>query len=251
MIVARIAAGLSAAAALVAGAALAQEQQTGQQTGQETGQTERQGAAESASASEETWVDITSWATAQGYYDGWSALDLLDEDAYGTDGEDLGEVEDMIVGPDGRIERVVIEGGGFLDIGDTHYAVPWDEVTRVGTSSVTVPLTEDSFDEYTRYPEVDDMPAMDRNFRINEIIGDYVSANGVGYGTIDDVIFSDDGTIEAVVVYPSYGYGYRTRPVAVPYNAAAYDPYAPYYSVPYATAQLDELRPFNYGEFGS
>jgi sporulation protein YlmC with PRC-barrel domain len=243
MTVSRITTGLalSAAAALLCGTALAQDDETGtadQQTMQQEGD-------------DTTWVDITSWAATDSYYEGWSALDLLDEDAYGMQGEDLGEVEDIIVGPDGRIARIVVEGGGFLDIGDTHAAIPWEEVTRTGTSSVTVPVTDDNLGEYTRYPAVDDMPAMRGNFRINEIIGDYVSANGVGYGTIDDVIFSDDGAIEAVVVYPTYGYGYQTRPVAVPYNAGAYDPYAPYYSVPYATAELDELRPFNYGEFGS
>jgi sporulation protein YlmC with PRC-barrel domain len=243
MTFARIATGLtlSATAALVSGAAFAQEQETDtsdQQTMQQEG-------------GDTTWVDITSWAAAEGYYDGWSAMDLLDEDAYGIDGEDLGEVEDIIVGPDGRIERIVVEGGGFLDIGDTHAAIPWEEVTRTGTSSVTVPVTDDNLGDYTRYPEVDDMPAMGGNFRINEIIGDYVAANGRGYGTIDDVIFTDEGEIQAVIVYPTYGYGYQTRPVAVPYNAGAYDPYAPYYSVPYGTAELDELRPFNYGNFGS
>ncbi len=228
--------GLTLSAALLATAAVAQQGRSA-----DTDRTE---------ASESTWVDITAWNAGRSYEEGWSANALLDEDAYGSGGEDLGEVEDIIVGPDGRIERVVVEGGGFLDIGDTHAAVPWDEVTRVGTDSVSVPISDDRLGDYTRYPEVDDMEAMGANFRVREIIGDYVSADGVNYGTVDDVVFSEDGRIEAVVVYPSYGYGYSTRPVALPYNAAAYDPRAPYYSVPYGVAQLDELRPIDDGDFG-
>jgi hypothetical protein len=55
--------------------------------------------------------------------------------------------------------------------------------------------------------------------------------------------------IEAVVVYPAYGYGYRTTPVAVPYDPDATGPYTAYYTTDYGTVELDELRPFNYGEF--
>jgi hypothetical protein len=70
----------------------------------------------------ETWVDITTWDTEY-LYQGWSAEELLDEEVYGETGEVIGEVEDFIVDENGKIVKVVVEGGGFLDIGDSHVAV--------------------------------------------------------------------------------------------------------------------------------
>lgn len=195
-----------------------------------------------------TWVDITTW-NAQAIYDGWSADFLLDEDAYNAEGDKIGEVEDLIIGPDGMIQKVIVETGGLLDLGDKHAAIPWDDVTRVGTSSIRVDVEGDSLEGYGRFPNMDDLPAKPENFRLRNMLGDTVTAAQVGYGTVDDVIFTDAGKIEAVVVYPAYGYGYRDRPVAVPYNADAYDAYAPYFAVPYTVEELEDIRPFNYGEF--
>ncbi|MEY8841261.1 PRC-barrel domain-containing protein [Cribrihabitans sp. XS_ASV171] len=195
-----------------------------------------------------TWIDITSW-NDDAVYDGWSAQSLLGEDAYNATGDELGEVEDLIVGPDGMIRRVVIEGGGFLDIGDTHAAIPWDEVQRNAASSVSVPLQGEDLDDYTRYPNVDDMRTEAENFRVREVIGDFVTAEGTGYGSIDDVVFDDSGQMTALVVRPNPSYGYRGRWVAMPYSAGTYDPRAAYTEVPYSSVQLDELRPFNYGNF--
>lgn len=112
--------------------------------------------------------------------------------------------------------KVVVEGGGFLDIGDSHVAVAWDEVVRVGTASITVPLTDENLDEYGLFEDMDDMPPAGGNFRIRNLIDDYVMLGDVGYGWVEDVIFSQDGTIEAVVAEPAYGYGLCARPLCVP-----------------------------------
>lgn len=205
-------------------------------------------AAPAAAQTDPGWVDIASWDTKH-LYDGWSADELLDEEVYGSGGEVIGEVEDFIVGPEGNIKKVVVEGGGFLDIGDSHIAVPWDEIKRTGASSITVPVREGNLDNYGLFQNMDDTATKPQNFRVRELIGDYVMLQGdVGYGYVDDVIFSQTGKIEAVITEPAYGYGYRPGRFAVPYHGAAYDPYQPYYRTPYTRDQLTELRPFNYGE---
>lgn len=215
---------LSTAALLGTHAATAQERQEGEQ-----------------------WVDITTWDT-ENLYKGWSAEELLDEEVYGETGEVIGEVEDFIVGPDGNILTVVIEGGGFLDIGDSHVAVPWDQVRRVGTASITVPLTDDNLDQYGLFAGVDDVTTQPQNWRLRNLIGDYLTLEGGGgYGYVQDVIFSQDGKIEAVVAEPAYGYGYGRAPLAFPYYGAGYDPYQAYYATPYTQAQLKDVSPFNYG----
>jgi len=192
-----------------------------------------------------TWVDIATWEHAP-LYDGWRAGELLDEEAYGENGDVVGEVEDFIVGPDGFIQQVVVEGGGFLDIGDSHLAVPWSEVTRSGEESITTPLTEANLDGYGMFENVDDMPTTAENFRMRHMLGSYVTADGVGYGDIRDVIISEEGKLQAVIVYPAYGYGYGNRPVAVPYYSDRYDPYGTYYQTPYTAETLSDLRPFDY-----
>ncbi|MFO7854191.1 MAG: PRC-barrel domain-containing protein [Paracoccaceae bacterium] len=187
------------------------------------------------------WVEITDWRAAAAT-DGWSADRALDSDVMGSGGEEIGELEDIIVGPDGRIESVIVEGGGFIDIGDVHAAVPWSEVIVIGPERVEVDVAEEDLDDAERYKQMDDMPAKPMNFRVRELMGDFVTADGVGYGAVDDVIFDAEGEIVSVVVYPSAAY--RRRPVAVPYNASAYDPYGPYYALPYTTVELDELPPY-------
>lgn len=193
-----------------------------------------------------TMVDVAAW-DFEYLYDGWSALELLDEEAYGADEQVVGEVEDLIIGPDGAIQKVVIEGGGFLDIGDSHIAIPWEEVVRRGTNAVATPVTDGNLDNYGMFERVDDLPPEPENFRLSALLGSYVRADGVGYGDVRDVIFTQDDVIEAVIIYPAFGYGYGTRPVAVPYASQTYAPHSAYYDVPYTTQSLSDLRPFEYG----
>jgi sporulation protein YlmC with PRC-barrel domain len=189
------------------------------------------------------WIDVTTWDAAA-VYDGWSADRALDEPVLGASGEELGELEDIIIGGDGRIRDVIVEGGGVLDIGDTHAAVPWERVDRAGPERMELTLAAESLDAGGRFPNMDDVPTKPESFRVRELIGDTVTADGVGYGRVDDVLFSETGEVLAVVVFPAPGRGYRTDPVAVPYNARAYDPYGPYYAVPYTAVELDALAPY-------
>jgi PRC-barrel domain len=52
------------------------------------------------------------------------ASDLLGETVFNPGGENVGEVEDVLITRDGRIEALVIEVGGFLDVGERRIAVP-------------------------------------------------------------------------------------------------------------------------------
>ncbi len=46
------------------------------------------------------------------------------------DGEDLGNLEDIMLNvADGDIAYAVVSFGGFLGMGDKHFAVPWDALT--------------------------------------------------------------------------------------------------------------------------
>lgn len=204
--------------------------------------------AASQNKTDSTWVDITTWNYEHLYEEGWSVTELLQGDAYGKSGARVGEIEDLIIGPEGDIRRVVIEGGGFLDIGDSHIAVPWNYVSRRRTASVTVDIVEENLDETAMFRDADDKPAITPNWRVRELLGEYLTLqDGTGFGLVDDVIFGADNTIEAIVVRPSYGVGRFRGPVLFPYNNSLYTPADPVYATPYTKVELEDVDIFDYG----
>ncbi len=234
---------ISLAAMVAAMPALVAQQTLAAQQNNDSGQTGNAAKAEmnidrkanGNTAPGDGWIDIATWDT-DAIYNGWSATDLLDEEVSGANGEEVGEIEDVIISKTGEIKAVVVEGGGFLDIGDTHARIAWDNVTfRDG--SIFVPYREEAFEDGALVG-VDDMPAKAGYYRVRELIGDTIrDRDGVAYGIVRDVIFSKNGKAEAVLVRPGMAYGY-TGTHAVPYSAADYDPYQPDYWVPYQVKDL-------------
>ena len=57
---------------------------------------------------------------------GWSAKrDLLEKDVYNDKRQDIGEVEDVVVSPEGKtVSWAIIGVGGFLGVGEKLVAVP-------------------------------------------------------------------------------------------------------------------------------
>lgn len=210
-------------------------------------------------------VSLAGWGYDELYAEGWRAEWLLDSDVYGPEGEEIGEVEDIIVGPDGNILSVVAEVGGFWDIGDTHVSVPWDEVeVGDGGDYVQIPVTEETVEDYGIYADtlltaeeaaeemakVDDAETGYRAWRVDELIGDYTYLQDRrDYGYVDDLIFNTAGELQAVVVQPDVGYGVGGY-YAYPYYGYDYgwDPGYDYYELPYTAEEAGELEPFEYGE---
>lgn len=48
----------------------------------------------------------------------------------GQDGQEIGQVNDLVLGSDNRIEAVVIGVGGFLGVGEKNVAVKWEELEK-------------------------------------------------------------------------------------------------------------------------
>ena len=52
---------------------------------------------------------------------------LVGYDVYNTEGQDLGDIKDIILNVfDGKVSYAVLEFGGFLGIGEKLFAVPWE-----------------------------------------------------------------------------------------------------------------------------
>jgi sporulation protein YlmC with PRC-barrel domain len=70
------------------------------------------------------------------------AKSLMGKDVYGANGKKVGEINNLLVGPDNRVHAAVIEFGGFLGMGEHKVAVPWDQL-NVTKDRVTANMTED------------------------------------------------------------------------------------------------------------
>jgi sporulation protein YlmC with PRC-barrel domain len=54
---------------------------------------------------------------------------LIGADVENPQGENLGDIKDVVIDQDGRVTYVVLAFGGFLGLGEKYYAIPWAALT--------------------------------------------------------------------------------------------------------------------------
>ncbi|HET9868578.1 MAG TPA: PRC-barrel domain-containing protein, partial [Nitrospira sp.] len=210
---------------LVGGMPALAQQNTQQQADGSSG-TQPAQAGQSSSATAQNRIDLTTWAHAP-LYDGWRATRLIDAEVISSEGEEMGEIHNIIFGPEGTAKAVIIEAGGFLDIGDTHIRLPWDqiEITRGEgdgqtydyEASVRVPISEEDLEDFSLF-DGEEVVTAPREWRATELIDDRVLlAGGVNYGYVRDLVIGQDGKLNAVVVNPDVAWGGPFRPYAYPW----------------------------------
>ncbi len=96
-----------------------------------------------------------------------NASDILGKTIVSPDGEELGQVEDFVIGEDGQVDYVILSSGGFLGIGDKEYMVRWDSI-RPGENenSLVADIDKSQLDKYTKQKQehisrAETMPAQD------------------------------------------------------------------------------------------
>lgn len=147
-----IRASLSAAAlvaAMGASAALAQDELGPSGSGIITGEQY----ANAIRADEAIGADIYSMNDT---YDeaAWGANDWFD--AVGEGWENVGEVEDIIISRNGQVIGLVVETGGWLDIGDESYVIDLRDLRMVGEGDdidFVTRLTQAQMEAQPRAPE--------------------------------------------------------------------------------------------------
>jgi hypothetical protein len=85
---------------------------------------------------------------------------------------------------------------------------------------------------------------------VTELIGDYVPLKeGVRYGIVDELIFANDGNLQAVIVNPVSGARVRGY-YAYPYygDQHSYNPGLVTYKAPYGRNEIENLQPFDIGK---
>lgn len=87
----------------------------------------------------------------------WRGSKLIGASVYGPDNASIGEINDVIVGSDGKINAVVVGVGGFLGVGEKDVALPFESisVTRKPDSAsidkITVSYTKDQLKSAPKY----------------------------------------------------------------------------------------------------
>ena len=92
--------------------------------------------------------------------DGHLGTQIIGESVYNGTGEDaqnVGDVNDIVIGADGKIEAVIVGVGGFLGIGEKDVAVPLDKLSMTkdenGIEMMTITASRE---------ELEAAPAFDR-----------------------------------------------------------------------------------------
>jgi hypothetical protein len=256
---------MSSAAVLVLGVAPASAQDS--TSSQETTESDTATNAENGTGAEV--IALPEWHPEITADAAWSVEQLLDFDVNGPEGEEIGDIENVLFGTEGEVLSIIAEVGGVWDIGDTHVNVPWDEVeVDLAAESITIPVTQDTVEDYSLWIEEvitageaqsdteevggDNIGVAEtgpRVWRAAELINDYVRLRDgdsfVNYGYVDDVLVKD-GQIAAVVVRPDATWG-TAGLYPYPYYGYAYGwgPGLAYYDLPYERADVEGLEPLD------
>src|SRR3569623_715293 len=87
----------------------------------------------------------------------WRGSKLIGASVYGPDNASIGEINDLIVGTDGKITAVVVGVGGFLGVGQKDVALPFVNisVTRKADSAsidkIKVSYTKDQLKDAPKF----------------------------------------------------------------------------------------------------
>jgi sporulation protein YlmC with PRC-barrel domain len=78
------------------------------------------------------------------------AKSMIGKNVYDANGTKVGEVNNLLVGADGRVHAAVVEFGGFLGIGENKVAVSWDQL-NITQDRITTAMTEDQIKAAPRW----------------------------------------------------------------------------------------------------
>ncbi|WP_142849737.1 PRC-barrel domain-containing protein [Telmatospirillum sp. J64-1] len=78
------------------------------------------------------------------------AQDMIGQTAVDQQGQELGEITDVIIGPQGQADAVVVQEGAVLGIGGREVAVPWDQV-QISGDQVIVNMSQEELSQMPEY----------------------------------------------------------------------------------------------------
>ncbi len=76
-----------------------------------------------------TAPSTTTASTTQQQTNQWRGSQLIGLDVYNNSDENIGDINDVILAKDGKIELIVVGVGGWLGMGQHDVALRWDQVS--------------------------------------------------------------------------------------------------------------------------
>jgi hypothetical protein len=88
----------------------------------------------------------------------WLASNFIGETVRGTNDENIGEINDILVDKDGSVVAAVIGVGGFLGIGEKDVAVPFKalQISNERDQVITIAATKDQLKAAPAFQDLDD-----------------------------------------------------------------------------------------------
>ena len=86
---------------------------------------------------------------------GYAADDLIGKTVVGPDGDEIAEVEDLLIGPDDKVQHVLVDVGGFLGIGGKTVALSIEDL-QVAQGSGEELVTNMTEDEISALPALEE-----------------------------------------------------------------------------------------------
>jgi sporulation protein YlmC with PRC-barrel domain len=199
--------------------------------------------------------------------EGYLATNLIGENVYngtGDNAENIGDVNDLVIAKDGKVEAVVVGIGGFLGMGEHNVAVEFPQLSwaeKPGDRWLVYPATKEQLQALPEFdrkayepapvpvastdpaaPAATDQPAaakpaatdttttaaIDKStlkevpsgeLRTEELTGTTVyGANDENIGEISDIVLTQDGKVDAVIIDVGGFLGIGEKPVAVGFD---------------------------------
>ncbi len=75
----------------------------------------------------------------------WLVGNLWNKSIYDASGKQIGDLKDVLIGPDGKVQALVIGVGGFLGLGEKNVAVDYGYLEKNGAvtpNRITLNMTE-------------------------------------------------------------------------------------------------------------
>ncbi len=205
-------------------------------------------------------VELSDWSYADDLRNQWRAEQLIGAEARNRNDQVIGNVENILIDSDDRITGLLVRVDEMRGVDDTVVNVPWDKVRLAADgTAVQVPVSANNARTYALYGESGVLQAAlgwagqagaepQRTWKVTDLIDDYATlADGSGYGYVGDVAFDRTGRVAAVIVHRDLAQGGGGGTFAYPFHGAehGFEPWLPYYALPYGAAQVAGAEPLD------
>lgn len=105
------------------------------------------------------------------WYASMQSDEIIGQNLYGPNGEEIGEIENVVINQQGKQASALIGVGGFLGIGEREVAIPLDEISRGDNNRLTTSMTKDAIGNLPEYQEGGDWAPLGTGRTIGEGVG--------------------------------------------------------------------------------